>query len=176
MNTKIDNPTEVTLEKSTAGVWAAPVAPSRQLKPWQRLWVVTGVVYLLMLAGTFYMLMPTRESIERQMIFSVTEEVRRYDGLAFIGESPRKIFETARTQGYSAWIASVRSKYRIGAEGNAGFRRIGEDCRDALSDLPAKRNLGVLICFVAWLIPMSGFYAIGAGMDWIKRGSRAVKG
>lgn len=118
------------------------------------------------------MLMPNLERIERKMVFSVTEEVRRYDGMAFAGESPRKVFKIARSQGYAPWIASVRSTYRIGPEGNAGFDNIEQAYRDAISALPTKRNLGVMICFVAWLMPMSVLYAIGLVIDWIKRGSR----
>ena len=122
------------------------------------------------------MLMPDQESIERRMVFLVTEEVKRYDGMAFAGESPRRIFEIASSQGYATWIASVRSKYQIGREGNDGFSRVDKEFHNAISGLPTKRNLGVMICFVAWLIPMSAFYAIGSGVDWIKRGVRAIKG
>ena len=88
----------VTLEKAPSGTWKVPEPPKRQLNQWQRLWIVTACIYLLMLAGTYYLLMPTPESIERTMVFAVTEEVRRYDGLAFAGESPRKIFDSARSQ------------------------------------------------------------------------------
>ncbi len=121
------------------------------------------------------MLVPNLERIERKMVFSVTEEVRRYDGMAFAGESPRKIFKIARSQGYAPWIASVRSMYRIGPEGNAGFDSVEKAYRDAITDLPAKRNLGVMICFVAWLMPMSVLYAIGLVIDWIKRGARTIE-
>ena len=122
------------------------------------------------------MLMPNQERIERRMVFSVTEEVKRYDGMAFAGESPRRIFEIASSQGYATWIASVRSKYQIGPDGNEGFDRVDKEYRDAISGLPIKRNLGVMICFVAWLLPMSAFYAIGSGVDWIKRSVRPIQG
>ena len=69
------------------------------------------------------------------MVFAVTEEVRRYDGMAFAGESPRKIFEIARARGYAAWIAQVRSKYQIGPENNDGFARIEKNYKEAVSDL-----------------------------------------
>ena len=103
---------EVTLKKSSSGTWEVPEFLKRRFKPWQRLWLVTGIIYLLMLAGTYYMLMPDQDSIERRMVFSVTEEVRRFDGMAFAGESPRNIFEIARSQGYAAWIAAISSRYR----------------------------------------------------------------
>ena len=128
-----------------------------------------------MLAGSYYALMPDRESIERRMVFSVTEEARRYDGMAFAGESPRKIFENARSQGYSNWIAAIRAGYRIGPEGNAGFDRIEHNYHEALSDLPLKRNVGVLVCLVAWVFPMALLYAIGAVVEWIKRGARGFR-
>ena len=174
MTNKSDSTIEVTLNK-TSGTWEVPQNPNRRLKSWQRLWLVTGIIYLLGLAGSYYMLMPNQERIERKMVFSVMEEVKRYDGMAFAGESPRRIFEIASSQGYGTWIASVRSQYLIGPEGNAGFDRIEKEYRGTISDLPFKRSLGVIICILAWLIPMSAFYAIGTGVDWIKRGVRTMK-
>ena len=175
MPLKNDIPIEVTLEKSPSGTWVVPGNPRGQIQPWQRLWFITGIIYLLSLAGCYYMLIPNQQSIERKLVFSITEEVKRYDGMAFAGESPQKIFEAAGSLGYAVWIAKLRSKYLIGPEGKAGFERIEEEYRDALSDLPAKRNLGVMICFVAWMIPMSLFYATGLIIDWIRRKSRAIK-
>jgi hypothetical protein len=167
---------EVTLEKSASGTWKVPKPQKRSFKPWQRLWLVTGIVYLLMLAGGYHLLMPDQERIERQMVSSVTEEVRRYDGMAFAGESPRKIFEIARSQGYAFWIAEVRTRYRIGSEGKSGFDRIEKNYRDAVSDLPMKRMVGVLLCVVAWVVPMAALYGIGFVVDWIKRGERVIQG
>lgn len=111
---------------------------------------------------------PNRDRIERRMVFSVTEEVRRYDGMAFAGESPRTIFDIARSQGFSDWIRATRSKYRIGPEGNAGFNRIATEYREALSDLPVKQSFGVLICAVAWILPMAVLYVVGFAIDWIR--------
>lgn len=175
MTQKNSAPIDVTLNKAS-GTWEVTKTPKQQFQPWQRLWLATGVIYLLLLAGSYYMLMPNQERIERRMVYSVTEEVKRYDGMAFAGESPRRIFESARSRGYAAWIASVRSRYQIGPDGNAGFDRVNIEYRYAISALPKKRNLGVMICFVAWLIPMSAFYAIGSGVDWIKRGVRTIQG
>jgi hypothetical protein len=170
-----ETPTEISLEKSSTGTWTIPETSKRKIKPWQRLWLVSGMIYFLMLAGSFYLLVPNQERMERKMVFSITEEVKRFDGMAFAGESPRKIFETARSQGYATWIASVRSKYQIGTEGNASFARVDKEYRDAISRLPIKQNIGVIICFLAWLIPMSAFYAICSGVDWIKQGLRVTR-
>ncbi len=175
MSPKSKSPIEVTLEKSSSGIWTVPEFPKRQLKPWQRLWVITGLIYILILGGSFYVLLPDRQSIEKRMVTSVIEEVKRYDGMAFAGESPRDIFESARSQGYTTWIALVRLKYRIGPEANADFDWIGKVYRDALSDLSAKRKLGLMICLVAWLMPMSVLYALGLVVDWIKRGTRGIQ-
>jgi hypothetical protein len=133
-------------------------------------------MYLVILAGSYYMLMPDQGRIERKMVFSVTEEVRRYDGMAFAGESPRKIFENARSQGYAAWITQVRTKYRIGPEGNAGFDRVDKVYQEAVSDLPAKRIIGILMCIAAWLVPMAVLYVIGFVVDWIKSGVSSIQG
>ena len=166
---------EVTLEKSSSGTWKAPESPKRQFKPWQRLWIATAIIYLLMLAGTYHVIMPNQESIDRKMVFAVTEEVRRYDRMAFAGESPRNVFEIARSQGYTAWITLIRSKYQIGPEGNEGFDRIEKSYREAISDLPVKQTIGVFICLVAWLVPMGALYAAGFVVDWIRRGTRSIK-
>lgn len=174
--TKDTPPAEVTLNKSTSGTWRAAKSSGSHLKPWQRLWVVSGIVYLLIVAGSYQLLMPDQERIERKMIFAVTEEARRYDGMAFAGESPRKVFELASSMGFPVWIAQVRSTYRIGSEGNAGFAKIEKEYRDALIDLPMKRIVGVLISVFAWLVPMGVFYAIGLVIDWIRRGARGVQG
>jgi hypothetical protein len=168
-------PIDITLKKSSSGTWEVPESPRRRLEPWQRLWFISGIIYLLMLAGSYYILMPDQESIERHMVFSVTEEVRRYDGMAFAGESPRKIFENARSLGYAPWIAATRVRFRIGPEGNAGFDRIEKNYHVALSDLPVKRIVGVLVCAVVWLLPMGVLYAIGSVVEWIKRGTRAIR-
>lgn len=176
MNPKREPPKVITLNKSSSGVREMQNPSKRNFKPWQRLWVVTGIIYLLLLAGSFHLLMPDRESIERQMIFAATEEVRRYDGMAFAGESPRKTFEIARSQGYANWIAATRSKYRIGPEGNAGFDRIEKDYHESTSSLPVKRTFGVLACVFVWLVPMAVLYAFGFVVDWIKRGTRGIQG
>lgn len=173
---KSKSPTEVSLNKSSSGTWRASEPQKRRFKPWQRLWLVSGLIYLFMIAGGYHLLMPDRESIERRMVFSVTEEVRRYDGMAYVGESPRKIFEIARSQGYSAWIAAIRSKHRIGPEGNAGFEKIDKKYREAISSLPVKQSLGILLCIIIWLVPMGVFYAIGYIVDWIKRGTLEIQG
>lgn len=169
---KDEPPIDVALNKST-GAWEVPRAPKHQLKPWQRLWFAFGTTYLLLLAGSYYMLVPNQQCIEKQMVFSITEEVKRYDGMAFAGEPPGNVFETARSQGYVAWIAEVRSAYKIGREGKTGFERIDKEYRDAISELPTRRKLGLAICLVAWMLPMSAFYAIGLVVDWIRRGHQA---
>lgn len=173
---KNESPNSIPLDKSPNGTWKVRTAPRLPLKPWQRLWLVSGIIYLLLLAGSYHLLAPDQESIERRMVLSVTEEVHRYDGMAFSGESPRRILENARSQGYPAWIARVRSTYRIGAEGNAGFDRIEKNYREALSDLPVQQSVAVLICIVAWLLPMAVLYAIGFVVDWIRQGAADMRG
>ena len=175
MPLKSDTPIEVTLQKSPSGTWVAPETFQFKVRPWQRLWLVTGIVYLLMLAGCCFMLLPDRQSIERRMVFSITEEVKRFEGMAFAGESPAKIFEAAGSQGYALWIAGLRTSYRIGPEGDAGFNRIEKEYRDAINDVPKKRILSVIICFIAWMVPMSLLYAAGLVIDWIRKGAHAVK-
>jgi hypothetical protein len=176
MHPNNDSPLDVTLEKSPSGTWKAQKVARHSFKPWQRLWCVTGILYLFMLAGSYHLLMPTQERIEQQMVLAVTEEVKRYDGMAFAGESPRKTFEQFQSLGHAAWIVQIRSKYRIGPEGNAEFDKIELSYREALTDLPVKRIIGILICVAAWMVPMALLYTIGFVMDWIKRGVRVMQG
>lgn len=117
-------------------------------------------------------MMPTREDAERRMVFAVTEEVRRYDGLAYAGESPRAIYERARSTGYDTWISQQRSKYRIGAEGDAAFSKIAMNYREDLGALPVRRLFIVLAGSVAWGAPMAVLYAVGAVLAWVRRGGR----
>lgn len=168
MNRKHNSPRVITLRKSATGMLEAEKSPDRRFRPWQRLWFAVGILYLLMLAGTFFLIAPTRDGVERRMVFAITEEVRRYDGMAFAGESPRKVFAIARSQGFSDWIRSTRSRYRIGPEGNAGFDRIEKEYRENLSDLPVKQTFGLLLCAVAWILPMAALYAVGFVVDWIR--------
>jgi hypothetical protein len=95
--------------------------------------------------------------------------------MAFAGESPRKIFEVARSKGYSNWIGLLRSDYHIGFEGNTGFEKIERKYQEAVSDLPIKRTIGILICLAAWLMPMAVFYVFGFIVDWVKRGVRVIQ-
>ncbi len=159
----------VTLHKNRSGIWSR-AQRCHDLKSWQRLWLVTGVTYLLMLVATGWLLMPERRQVDKAMVFAVTEEVRRYDGLAFVGESPENIFETARVQGYGRWIARVRKAYRIGREGDAGFGRIEKDYRQAMDTLMSKRLRLSGWLFAAWAVPMGLLYAMGMAVGWIKQG------
>jgi len=162
-----NNRHDVNLQQSASGTWEK--APRyKSLRPWQRLWIVTGVVYLLMLTGTYAVIMPDTERIEKDMVLAVMDEVKRYDGMAFAGASPRKIMEAARAQGYDTWISGARRQFHIGHEGDAGFARIDKEYRSALSGLPARRVKGILLCVVAWAVPMAFLYAMGLLGSWIR--------
>jgi hypothetical protein len=159
----------VVLHKNGSGIWSR-VQSGHGLKSWQRLWLVTGVTYLLMLVAAGWLLMPEHRQVDKAMVFAVTEEVRRYDGLAFVGDSPEKIFEAARARGYAPWIARIRKAYSIGKEGDDGFGRIERDYRQALETLTTKRlKLTGWLC-VAWVVPMGLLYAAGGLINWIKQG------
>jgi hypothetical protein len=132
-------------------------------------------MYLLMLLATCYVVVPTRDRVDRRMVQSVTDEVRRFDGMAFAGESPQAVFDRARSMGYDTWVSSLRSRYRIGLEGDAGFNRIGQEYRESITSLPTKHFVAVLICSVAWIVPMAVLYAVGFTVDWIKRGVRMTR-
>jgi hypothetical protein len=159
----------IVLHKNSSGFWSRAQS-GHGLKSWQRVWLVTGITYLLMLVATGWLLMPERRQVDKAMVFAVTEEVRRYDGLAFVGDSPEKIFEAARTQGYALWIARIRKTYSIGKVGDDGFGKIERDHRQAIETLATKRlKLSGRLC-IAWVVPMGLLYAAGGLIDWIKQG------
>jgi hypothetical protein len=159
----------VILHKNGSGIWSRTQS-GHGLKSWQRLCLVAGVTYLLMLVATGWLLMPERRQVDKAMVFAVTEEVRRYDGLAFVGDSPEKIFEAARSRGYAPWIARIRKAYRIGKEGDDGFGRIERDYRQAIETLTMKRlKLSGRLC-IAWVVPMGLLYAAGGLIGWIRQG------
>lgn len=159
----------IILHKDRSGIWSR-MQRRQGLKSWQRLWLVTGVAYLFVLVATGWLLMPERRQVDKAMVYAVTEEVRRYDGLAFVGDSPEKVFEAARVQGYGPWIAHVRKAYRIGREGDAGFDRIEKDYRQAMETLATRRlKLSGWLC-AAWIVPMGFLYAMGSLIGWIKQG------
>ncbi len=172
MNSKQSEPDCITMEQNSSGTWEVPRKPRFRLQAWQRLWIVTGMVWLLMLGGTCYLIMPTRDSIESRMVFDVTEELRRYDGMAFAGESPRNIFMAARSKGYESWIAEQRGKYRVGPQGNQRFDKLWNAYQEDLSSLSFKQILGIFFCAVAWGVPMGVLYFIGRVIEWIQRGIR----
>jgi hypothetical protein len=165
---------QLTLKKDSTGAWGRQTAGSgkpRRLKAWQRLLLATGVLYLLLLVAAGFLLMPDRDHIERSMILAVTEEAKRYDGLAFAGEAPSAIFEQARNQGFQSWISQVRRKYRIDQSGDAGFAAIDRRYRQELSELPVKRLSVVAWLSAAWLVPMLFVYLTGLLLAWIKSGN-----
>lgn len=142
----------------------------KPLKGWQRLWVATGFLYLLLIVVAGFVLMPNRRQIDKAMVTAVIEEVRKYQGLAFMGESPEKTFERAQKLGLAPWVVKVRKTYRIGKEGNAGFGRIDEMHSEAINALQHERLKLSAWLFAAWIIPMVVLYAMGALVDWISRG------
>ncbi|HEX9079250.1 MAG TPA: hypothetical protein VF795_06660 [Desulfuromonadaceae bacterium] len=160
----------ITLHKDGSGTWSAQ-GKTKGLKAWQRLWIVACITHLLLIIAAGYLLMPTRERIEREMVFAVTGEVGKYEGMVFAGDPPEKIFETARSQGYGAWIAGLRKRYRIGAEGDAGFDRIERNYRRDMEGLTRKRLRLSAWLAVAWLAPMGALYLMGWTVDWINRGT-----
>ncbi|QEM70012.1 hypothetical protein FO488_18845 [Geobacter sp. FeAm09] len=160
---------DVTLHKDSSGAWRR-AQRWRDLRGWHRLWLVTGALYLLLLAAAGWLLMPERRQVDKAMVFAVTEEVRRYDGLAFVGDSPEGVFETARAQGYGPWIAHVRTTYRIGREGDQGFDRIEREYRRAVAALGWRRLKLTGWLLAGWVAPMGLLYVMGSLVAWIRQG------
>ncbi|MRR53279.1 MAG: hypothetical protein EG822_02035 [Deltaproteobacteria bacterium] len=137
-----------------------------------RLWLVTAVVYLVMLVVAGFFLMPNRGQVERALVFAVTEEVRKYDGLAFVAESPRRIYAAARRKGLDHWIAEVRQKHRIGSEADPAFARMWEKHLSDLRGLGDRQMKLLILLAMAWAGPMAALFAAVRVMEWINRGRR----
>lgn len=166
---------DINLEKSPSGAWErrkklrfARFQPG--LTRLRRLWVAVAVAWLALIAGTGYLLMPSRGDAERALVFAVTEEVRRYDGLAFVAESPSGIFEAARREGFDAWIAEVRGKHRIGPDADRDFARIRERYLRDLESLPNRQSALLFLLGLAWAVPIAALYLAVRVMEWIVGG------
>lgn len=165
----------IKLEKNPSGTWETPRRRRFVLFPsgltrLQRLWIAVAVVYLTLIVAAGWLLMPDRGRAERAMVFAVTEEARKYDGLAFVAESPSGIYEIARREGFDNWIAGVRKKYRIGAGADPDFAAIRKQYLKDLDSLGTRQTIVALLLGIAWAGPMAVFYAAVRVMDWINRG------
>jgi hypothetical protein len=141
-----------------------------QLNRWQRLWIATGITYLLCILATGYVIMPDRRQIGREMVNAVIEEVRLYDPFAFIGESPVTTYDTAEKEGYNRWEKRMRAKYTAGLPA-AGFDRIETSYHRAASDLPAKQMTIIILLILGWLLPMAMLSVLNRTVRWIILGS-----
>ena len=137
-----------------------------------RLWLVTAVVYLTLVVVAGISLMPNRGQAERALVFAVTEEVRKYDGLAFVAESPRGIYAAARRKGLDHLIAEVRKKHRIGSEADPVFARMREKYVSDLRSLGDRQLKLLILLAIAWAGPMAALFAAVRVMEWINRGRR----
>jgi hypothetical protein len=167
----------IDLRKNRTGVWEQPekkgiFRPLPGLTSLRRLCVAVGVVYLILIAVAGYVLMPDRSREERAMVFAVTEEVRRYDGLAFVAESPSGIYEAARMEGFDRWIAGVRGKYRIGRGADRDFDGIRKSYLQDIASLGERQMRLMFLLALAWVVPMATLYAAVCVMEWICRGKR----
>lgn len=165
----------INLHKNRSGAWELPQKRnffrfSPGLTRLRRLCVVVGVVHLSLVAVTGYVLMPDRGKAERDMVFAVTEEVRKYDGLAFVAESPGGIYEVARREGFDRWIAGVRGKYRIGRVADRNFDGIRKKYLQDIDSLGERQMRLVLLLALAWVAPMAALYAAVCVLEWVCRG------
>ncbi len=163
---------DIRMEKGSSGAWETRKKRrfrlfSAGLGRLRRLWVAVAVVWLVLVAVSGYILMPRREQVERAMVFEVTEEVRRYDGLAFVAESPRGIYESARREGFDHWIAAVRAKRRIGPDADPDFARIRENYLREMDTPPGRRFTLILLLALAWAGPTALFYMAVRIMEWV---------
>ena len=173
MTAETDNQSkDIDHQQPPSGIWKKNIS-SKVPSIWQRFWIVTGIVYLLMLVPTYFVVIPDQMSIEMNMVLEVMDEVKRYDGMAFAGESPQQVMVSVHAQGYEKWIGATRIKFHIGHEGDAGFAKTDKDYRKAISDLPVKRVIGILICVVVWSIPMGLLYAVGFAVEWVLHGTKS---
>ena len=141
-----------------------------KLNAWQRLWLATGVVYLLCILATCSVILPDSDQIGHEMVISVIDEVRKYDPFAYIGDAPRTIYDQARKEGYENWEKRLRKRYAT-ASPTPGFDRIEKAYSRADSDLPAARRKVCLMLALGWLLPMALLSVINRTARWIMAGS-----
>lgn len=168
---------EIDFKNNPSAPWDPPKRPKLRaflsgLTRLMRLWLVTAVVYLMLVIVAGVYLMPNRGQAERALVFAVTEEVRKYDGLAFIVESPSGIYEAARRARFDRWIAEVRQKYRIGANADPVFAQMWEKYQRDLSSLGDRQLKLLVMLALAWTVPMAVLFAAVQVMEWITRGRR----
>ena len=168
---------EINLEKGPSGTWErrkkrrfARFQP--RLTRLRRLWDAAAVAWLALVVATGYVLMPGRGDAERALVSAVTEEVGKYDGLAFVAESPSGIYEAARREGFDTWIAEVRGKHRVGPDADRDFARIRERYLRDLESLPYRQSALLFLLGLAWAGPMAALYAAVRVMEWIVGGVR----
>lgn len=164
---------DIELEQHPSGSWEKPRRRSpgaffSGLTRLRRLFVVVAALHLGLVTVAGFLLMPTRVQAERAMVFAVTEEVRKYDGLAFVAESPAGIYQTARSEGFDNWIAGVRKKHRIGADADLDFMRLREKYRQDLGSLGHRQLKLLALLVLAWAGPMATVYAAVRVMEWIQ--------
>lgn len=136
----------------------------------KRLWLVTAVVYLALVVVAGIFLMPNRQQAERALVFAVIEEVRKYDGLAFVAESPSGIYAAARRKGLDHWVAEMRKKHRIGTEADPAFARMREKYQGDLGSLGERQLKLLVLLALAWAGPLAALFAAVRVMEWINRG------
>lgn len=168
---------EIGLKKNSFGPWERPNRRSlgtllSGLTRLMRLWLVTAVVYLILVVVSGLFLMPNRGQAERAWVFAVTQEIRKYDGLAFVAESPSEIHEAAQREGVDRWIASLRKKNRIGTEADPDFVRLREKYLLDLRSLGDRQLKLLVLLALAWAAPMAALFAAVRVLEWIKRGRR----
>jgi hypothetical protein len=167
----------INLHKNRSGTWEHSEKRGffrffRGLTRLRRFCVVVGVVYLALIAVAGYVLMPDRGRAERAMVFAVTEEVRRYDGLAFVAESPSGIYEAARREGFDSWIVKVRRTYRIGPGADRDFDGIRKRYLQDIDSLGERQKRLLFLLVLAWVAPMAALYSAVCVMEWLCRGRR----
>ncbi len=168
---------DINLEKGPSGTWETRKKRSfslfqPRLTRLRCLWVAAAIAWLALMAAAGYVLMPDRGDAERALVFAVTEEVRRYDGLAFVAESPSGIFDAARGEGFDRWIANVRGKHRVGPDADRDFARIRERYLRDLESLPNRQSALLFLLGLAWVVPMAALYAAVRVMEWIVGGGQ----
>lgn len=141
-----------------------------ELNSWQRLWLATGVVYLLCILATCSVILPDSDQIGHELVISVIDEVRKYDPFAYIGDAPQTVYAEARNEGYEHWEKRLRKRYATGSHA-PGFDRIEKAYSRAVTDLPAARQKVCLMLALGWLLPMALLSVINRTARWIIVGS-----
>jgi len=143
-----------------------------QLNGWQRLWVLVGVIYLVVIAIVTISVVPKRSQLISGWAYDAVDLIKAHEKVDSSNWTLRKgVFGDASDE-------EIVTKITTGAA-----KTEDKDWRIKVKELEAKHTkrldglLGeqlraVGIAILVWFVPVVLLYALGYGVGWVYRGFR----